>query len=99
MREYIKRRWARLDHPAYDAQPWTSSSAFLAFSARPRSVLGLARDNWMARRIGEETGSRIVPPQPEDPVILLEKLYELRQSGAITEEEYEAQKSRILGDE
>jgi hypothetical protein len=32
-------------------------------------------------------------------VILLEKLYELRQSGAITEEEYEAQKSRILGDE
>ena len=61
--------------------------------------LGLARDNWMARRIGEETGSRMVPPQPEDPVILLEKLYELRQSGAITEEEYEAQKSRILGDE
>jgi Short C-terminal domain len=61
-------------------------------------VLGLARDNWMARRIGEETSSRIVPPPVEDPVILLEKLYELRQSGAITEEEYEVQKTRILGE-
>jgi hypothetical protein len=30
-------------------------------------------------------------------VVLLEKLHALRQSGAVTEDEYESQKARILG--
>jgi hypothetical protein len=56
-------------------------------------ILGFAKDNWMARRIGEETSSRIAAPPVEDPVILLEKLHALRESGAISEDEYAAQKA------
>lgn len=56
-------------------------------------VLGRTRDSWMAKRIGEEVSKA----DAEDPVVLLEKLQRLREAGALTDEEFEAQKARILG--
>ncbi len=57
-------------------------------------LLGIARDSSMARRIGREVNAQ---RPAEDPVVLLEKLTALRASGALTDEEFEAQKARILG--
>ena len=57
-------------------------------------VLGRFRDNSLARKIGNQVRRRV---PSEDPVGLLEKLHELREAGAITEAEYEAEKARILG--
>ena len=39
-----------------------------------------------------------LPPTPttEDPVVLLEKLQRLREAGALTETEFDAEKARIL---
>ena len=37
------------------------------------------------------------PPAEEDPIERLEKLGELRDKGVLTEQEFEAQKTRILG--
>jgi Short C-terminal domain len=37
-------------------------------------------------------------PAPEDPLDRLEKLNELRQSGALTDAEFEAQKKKLLGE-
>ncbi len=57
-------------------------------------LLGIARDSSMARRIGREVNAQ---RPAEDPVVLLEKLTALRASGALTDEEFQAQKARILG--
>lgn len=56
-------------------------------------LLGRARDSSLAKRIGREVNAQT---PGEDPVLLLEKLNRLRQAGALTEAEYEAQKARIL---
>lgn len=57
-------------------------------------VWGQAHDSRVARKIGEEVGGQ---RSNDDPVVLLEKLHHLREAGALTEAEYEAQKARILG--
>jgi hypothetical protein len=56
-------------------------------------LLGRARDSSLAKRIGHEVNAQA---PAEDPVLLLEKLNQLREAGALTEAEYEAQKARIL---
>jgi hypothetical protein len=56
-------------------------------------TLGRIHDTSLATKIGRAVG-RQAPV--EDPVDLLHKLNELREAGAITEAEYEAQKARIL---
>lgn len=38
------------------------------------------------------------PPEPDDPLERLQKLGELRASGVLTDEEFEAQKRRLLGE-
>ncbi len=67
-------------------------------------AIGMARDSWFARRIGEAARPHPTLPQQtlpprltEDPVVLLEKLQRLREAGALTEAEFDAQKARILG--
>lgn len=61
-------------------------------SARQRHERDLA--DRVGRRMGESLQSPRTPD--EDPVILLEKLQRLRERGAITDEEFEEQKARIL---
>ncbi|WP_191837852.1 SHOCT domain-containing protein [Catellatospora chokoriensis] len=56
-------------------------------------LLGRARDSSLAKKIGEEVGGR---QGSDDPVVLLEKLHQLREAGALKDAEYEAQKARIL---
>ena len=56
-------------------------------------ALGRLHDNSVARKIGREV-NRQAPAG--DPVTLLEKLHELRTSGALTEAEFQAEKARIL---
>lgn len=56
---------------------------------------GRAADSSLAKKIGREVN---VPAPSDDPVLLLEKLNQLREAGAVTEAEYEAQKARILED-
>ncbi|SDZ39044.1 Short C-terminal domain-containing protein [Micromonospora pattaloongensis] len=56
-------------------------------------IWGRARDSSFARKIGEEVGGQ---RSYDDPVVLLEKLHQLKEAGALTEGEYEAQKARIL---
>ncbi len=60
-------------------------------------LLGRIRDASLAKKVGEEVRGRRRPPAQDDPVVLLEKLHRLREAGALTEAEYEAQKARILG--
>ncbi|MEV0460315.1 SHOCT domain-containing protein [Catellatospora methionotrophica] len=61
-------------------------------------LLGRARDNSVAKKIGEEVRGNNPPRQaPDDPIILLEKLHQLKEAGALTPAEFEAQKARILG--
>jgi len=63
-------------------------------------VLGRVHDRSFARRIGYEVrrqDSRVPRQEPaQDPVVLLEKLHGLREAGALTEAEFEAEKARIL---
>ncbi|MEU8004691.1 SHOCT domain-containing protein [Catellatospora sp. NPDC049111] len=49
--------------------------------------------------MGEEVRGRapVGRTTPEDPVVLLEKPHRLKQAGALSDAEYEAQKARILG--
>ena len=48
--------------------------------------------------MGEVPGVAPPPPQPQaDPVDQLEKLAKLKESGALTEAEFEAEKAKILG--
>lgn len=56
-------------------------------------VLGRARDSSLSKKIGHEVNAQA---PGEHPVVLLEKLNQLRESGALTEAEYETQKARIL---
>ncbi|GAA4565083.1 hypothetical protein GCM10023176_12380 [Micromonospora coerulea] len=56
-------------------------------------IWGRAHDSWFARKIGEEVGGQ---RSRDDPVVLLEKLHQLKEAGALTEAEYQAQKARIL---
>ncbi|MBB5867582.1 Sec-independent protein translocase protein TatA [Allocatelliglobosispora scoriae] len=56
-------------------------------------VLGNIRDSSLAKKVGREVGAQ---KESDDPVVLLEKLHQLRMSGALTDEEYRAQKERIL---
>ncbi|MGN9808978.1 SHOCT domain-containing protein [Micromonospora sp. BQ11] len=56
-------------------------------------VLGRAHDRSLARKIGAEVGGK---RSHDDPVVLLEKLHQLREAGALTEAEFETQKARIL---
>ncbi len=56
-------------------------------------VLGRARDSSLAKRIGHDVNAQTAN---EDPVLLLEKLHQLREAGVLTEAEYEAQQARIL---
>ncbi|MEH0982048.1 SHOCT domain-containing protein [Micromonospora sp. CPCC 205556] len=56
-------------------------------------VWGRVHDSWWARKIGEEVGGQ---RSHDDQVVLLEKLHQLKEAGALTEAEYEAQKARIL---
>ena len=58
-------------------------------------ALGHARDRSLARKIGEEVGAK-QPPTGDDPIVLLEKLHRLQLDGALTDEEYERQKKRLL---
>jgi hypothetical protein len=44
------------------------------------------------------TPSPPVPPEPDDPLERLEKLGELRAAGVLTDEEFEAQKRKLLGE-
>ncbi len=60
-------------------------------------ILGLARDDRLARLIGNETAKAHPKATPDDPVVLLEKLHRLYEAGALTQAEYETQKARILG--
>jgi hypothetical protein len=57
-------------------------------------ALGVLRNAHLARSIGREVNAH---RPAEDPVVLLEKLNRLRETGALTEEEFETQKARILG--
>ncbi|MEH0938365.1 SHOCT domain-containing protein [Micromonospora psammae] len=56
-------------------------------------IWGRLYDSWLARKIGEEVGGQ---RSHDDQVVLLEKLHRLKEAGALTEAEYEAQKARIL---
>jgi hypothetical protein len=56
-------------------------------------LLARAHDSSLARKIGSEVRRQA---SAEDPVVLLEKLHGLREAGALTEAEYEAEKARIL---
>jgi hypothetical protein len=56
-------------------------------------LLGRAHDSHLARKIGSEMREQA---PAADPVVLLEKLHELREAGALSEAEYEARKARIL---
>jgi hypothetical protein len=56
-------------------------------------LFGRARDKALAHRIGDE----VVARTETDPVLLLAELERLRQAGAVSDEEFEQQKARILG--
>ncbi|WP_155371686.1 SHOCT domain-containing protein [Catellatospora vulcania] len=62
-------------------------------------ILGRAHDSSLARKIGNEVRGQAPHGRTsqEDPVVLLEKLHRLKEAGALTDAEYEAQKARILG--
>lgn len=46
----------------------------------------------------DQTGSMGAPQADADPVVLLEKLAKLRDGGVLSEQEFQAQKARILGE-
>ena len=54
-------------------------------------VVGLARRQPKAQQAGAGQ-----PPAPADPVAQLKELADLKERGALTEEEFAAQKARIL---
>ena len=66
--------------------------AILAFA------LGRLRDANLAKRIGNEVRQPHPQASSDDTVMQLERLHRLRQEGALTEAEYEAQKTHILGE-
>ena len=61
-------------------------------------ALGRLRDANLAKRIGNEVRPYRPQASSDDTVALLERLHRLRQQGALTEAEYEAQKAHILGE-
>jgi hypothetical protein len=57
--------------------------------------LGVTRDLWFAQRIGRQAPASADVTDPT--VESLERLHQLYESGALTQDEYESQKKRILG--
>lgn len=51
---------------------------------------------WIAANGGPTRKSRATPPRASDPLATIGKLAELRDRGAITEEEYQAKKGELL---
>ena len=64
---------------------------------RRAAVVGGAA--YAGKKYGERKGEQKSPQPsgPEDPLERLKKLGELRDSGVLTEEEFEAEKNKILG--
>jgi Short C-terminal domain len=76
--------------------------------ARTAVIAGTATavSNRVSRRQGERWaeedeqrygGQEAAPPQEDDPLDQLKQLGELKASGVLTEEEFQAQKAKILG--
>lgn len=81
-----------------------TASAVHGRVARRQSEHFADRDQHIAatRGAGYQQGAQqvappVAPPPARDPVAQLKDLAELRQQGILTDEEFESQKSRILG--
>ena len=80
-----------------DRTGWWALSVFIPFFVPVGViVLGCLRGSDGMNRYGAQPGQTPQASGPEDTVRLLEELAHLKEAGAVTDEEYEAQKKRIL---
>jgi hypothetical protein len=89
--------------PAAGATPATNGSAAGAIPQQALDVLRQMGIDPSAANVqvvsgGETFTTGFGAPAEEDPAARLRKLQELKRDGLITEEEYEAQRARVLGD-